>query len=172
MIGAVWSPLRASGQPDIARLAAHCTTERAEDPIFCSVARTLPPATSAAAVALPALPLSSDPRVRAVVALAPLGAPFTAQSLTSIKVPTLLYQAEQDRFLVPRFHSGWIAQNMPQAQRVSVPQAWHFAFMDTPSTPLPSPDGDIGADAPGFDRPAFLAQLGASLLAFFDQAWR
>ena len=110
--------------------------------------------------------------MRAVVALAPLGAAFTAESLAGITVPTLLVQAEQDRYLVPRFHSGWIARNMPQAQQLSVPGAWHFVFMDTPSMPLPSPDGDVGANPPGFDRAAFLDQLGRSLTAFFDQAWR
>ena len=162
----------AGGQPDMARLAAHCTNERAEDPIFCGLARTLPTSTSNPTPAAPVLPSSGDPRVRAVVALAPLAAPFSASSLTGIRVPTLLYQAEQDRFLVPRFHSAWVAQNMPQAQRVSVPLAWHFAFMDTPSTPLASADGDVGADAPGFDRAAFLEQLGRALPAFFDQAWQ
>jgi predicted dienelactone hydrolase len=162
----------AGGQPDRARLAAHCTTDRANDPIFCGVARTLPPAMPAGAAVAPAVPSINDPRVRAVVALAPLGVPFTAASLAGITVPTLLVQAEQDRYLVPRFHSGWIARNMPQAQQVNVPGAWHFVFMDTPSTPLPSPDGDIGADPPGFDRAAFLEQLGRSLTAFFDQAWR
>lgn len=162
----------AGGQPDMARLAAHCTNESAEDPIFCGLARTLPTSTSNPAAAAPVLPSSSDPRVRAVVALAPLGAPFSARSLASITVPTLLYEAEQDRFLVPRFHAGWITRSMPQAQHIRVPGAWHFVFMDTPSMPLPSPDGDVGANAPGFDRAAFLEQLGRSLPTFFDQAWQ
>jgi predicted dienelactone hydrolase len=162
----------AGGQPDTARLVTHCATDSANDPLFCGVARTLPPALPAGAEAAPAQPSTSDPRVRAVVALAPLGASFTAASLAAITVPTLLVQAEQDRYLVPRFHSGWIARNMPQAQQVSVPGAWHFVFMDTPGMPLPSPDGDVGADPPGFDRAAFLQQLGRTLTAFFDQAWR
>lgn len=162
----------AGGQPDVARLAAHCSSQRAEDPIFCGLAQALPPAGPAGAAAAPALPVTRDPRVRAVVAMAPLGAAFTAQSLAGIQVPTLLYQAEADRFLVPRFHGGWIAANMPQAQNVVVPKAWHFAFMDSPSMPLASPDGDIGANPPGFDRAALLQQLGRALPAFLDQAWQ
>ncbi len=161
----------AGGQPDVARLATHCADEGAADPVFCGVARTTPTPTSAPAPSTPSLATNRDPRVRAVAALAPLGVPFTAPSLASITAPTLLVEAEHDRFLVPRFHSGWIAQNMPGAQRVRVPQAWHFVFMDTPSVPLPSPDGDIGADAPGFDRAAFLERLGQTLAVFFDQAW-
>lgn len=61
--------------------------------------------------------------MRAVAALAPLGVVLSAASLASISVPTLLVEAEQDCFLVPRFHSGWVAQNLPQAQRIRVPNA-------------------------------------------------
>lgn len=165
----------AGGQPDMARLANHCARVRAQDPIFCSMGRS-PSAAPAGETTAPAASspqaAPTDTRVRAVAALAPVGVPLSDQSLARITLPTLLVQAEQDRFLVPRFHSGWIAQNMPKAQLQSVPQAWHFVFMDTPSMPLPTPDGDIAADPPGFDRPAFLATLGRSLVVFFDQAWR
>ena len=73
--------------------------------------------------------------------------------------------------MVPRFHVGWVAQHMAKAQVVNVPKAWHFVFIDTPGMPLPSPDGDLGADPAGFDRAAFLEQLGQALPLFFDQAW-
>lgn len=35
--------------------------------------------------------------------------------------------------------------------------------------PIPSPDGDVGANPPGFDRAAFLKQLAADITAFFDK---
>ena len=165
----------AGGQPDLARLAAHCTTHPADDPIVCSIARRSAPTTPVLAdAASPALApqASTDARVRAVVALAPAGALFTAASLARITVPTLLYRAEEDHFLVPRFHVGWIAQNMAQAQVVGVATAWHFVFMDPPNMVLPSPDGDVGANPAGFDRAAFLAQLGADLPQFFERAWQ
>jgi predicted dienelactone hydrolase len=113
-----------------------------------------------------------DDRVRAVVAMSPVGVVFTAESLARIKAPTAIYVAASDRFLVPRFHAEWIAQNMPRAELHRVANAWHFAFMDTPTMPIPSPDGDIGANPPGFDRAAFLQTLGGDLAAFFDQAFR
>jgi predicted dienelactone hydrolase len=158
----------AGGQLDMDRLAAHCTTNRADDPIFCSLT---PKGTSTAAPRSTATQSVTDARVRAVVAMSPASAMFTAASLARISVPTLLYRAEDDHFLVPRFHIGWVAQNMPQAQLLSVPLARHFAFMDTPSMPLMSPDGDVGANAPGFDRSAFLENLGRELPAFFDRVW-
>jgi hypothetical protein len=61
---------------------------------------------------------------------------------------------------------------MPRAELHRVPNSWHFAFMDTPSTAIPTLDGDIRADPPGFDRAAFLTQLGGELVVFFDQAFK
>jgi predicted dienelactone hydrolase len=161
----------AGGQPDLPRLAAHCREHRAEDPVFCSVGQV-----EGGAAARPAAPAAKapllDPRVRAVAALAPVGAVFSADSLARIKVPVALYEAGADRFLVPRFHSDWIARHLPGVERHPEPQALHFAFMDTPSMPIQTEDGDIGADSPGFDRKAFLQRLGRELPDFFDRALR
>jgi len=52
-----------------------------------------------------------------------------------------------------------------------VPNAWHFAFMDQPSMAIPTEDGDVAANPPGFDRQAFLKQLGTEITAFFDDAF-
>ena len=161
----------AGGQPDLPRFASHCESYRAEDPIFCAMGRTGPPASNPALSPPPPIPPMIDTRVRAVVALAPVGVVFSAQSLAKIRIPTAIYAAEQDRFLVPRFHTDWIARNLPRAEFHRVPNAWHFAFMDTPSTPIPSEDGDIGANPPGFDRQAFLRQLQHDLPVFFDKAF-
>ena len=99
-----------------------------------------------------------------------LGAVFSAQSLASIQVPTLIYEAELDRYLVPRFHAEWIAQNAPAVDLRRVPNAWHWAFMDIPGMPIATPDGDVGADPPGFDRPAFLKQLSTEIAAYFEKS--
>lgn len=163
------------GQADLSRITTHCASERAADPIFCGVNRSdAPPSgtTSASASAAPAslLPSLRDPRVRAVVSLAPAGVPFTASSLAQVRVPVRIYEAEQDRFLVPRFHAEWVAGNMPAAELRRIPSAWHFAFMDTPSMPIQTPDGNIADDPPGFDRQVFLARLGREIPDFFDKA--
>ena len=161
----------AGGQPDVSRLAAHCAAARTDDPIFCRTGGTSEPSAAASATPRASAPLT-DPRVRAVVALAPVGVVFTAQSLAGIRMPVAVYEAEQDRWLVPRFHTGWIVSNLPGAQLHRVPNAWHFAFMDTPSMSIPSEDGDIRADPPGFDRSAFLQRLAVDVPAFFDKAFK
>ena len=166
----------AGAAPDLQRLASHCTAQAALDPIFCGLgARALAGSPSAKAwpnpPTNPALPKLRDARVRAVVALSPLGAVFSAASLAAVRLPALVVVAEQDRYLVPRFHADWITANLPGVQRQGVPNAWHFAFMDPPSTAIPTEDGDVRADPPSFDRQAYLRQLGLALPAFFDQAW-
>jgi predicted dienelactone hydrolase len=161
----------AGGEPDLARIARHCTAERADDPLFCRTGGTEPTPPTNAAPTPTALGLA-DKRVRAVVALAPVGVVFTGESLARIRIPVLVYEAEKDRWLVPRFHAEWIARNLPNAELRRVPNAWHFAFLDAPSMPIPTEDGDLGANPPGFDRAAFLKQLAIGIPAFFDRAFR
>lgn len=172
----------AGGEPDLQRIAQHCATQREADPLFCATERdgSAPAPAGGAAASVPAAPAASaarspalrDARVRAVVALAPVGVVFTAPSLARIRIPMAVYEAEHDRWLVPRFHTAWIASHVPALQFHRVAGAWHFAFMDKPAAPIPTPDGDIGADAPGFDRQALHDRLAQELAAFFDKAFR
>ena len=156
----------AGARPDLSRMRKHCLAEASEDPIFCSMGRS--------GVATPPLPAATaslrDERVRAIVAMAPAGVLLTAESLATVRPATMIYEAELDRFLVPRFHAEWVASNLPAPNLHRVPNAWHFAFMDSPSMSIPSPDGDVAADPPGFDRDAFLRQLADEMTAFFDKS--
>jgi predicted dienelactone hydrolase len=158
----------AGAVPDLSRMRKHCQAEASEDPIFCGMGRSetaMPP--------LPPSPVAAsslkDERIRAIVAMSPTGVLLTAESLAAVRPATLIYVAELDRFLVPRFHADWVTKNLPAANLHRVPNAWHFAFMDTPSMSLPSPDGDVAANPPGFDRDAFLKQLAVEVTAFFDK---
>lgn len=156
----------AGAQPDLSRMRKHCQLEAAEDPIFCSMGRAGEASPPPAAAALPL----KDERVRAIVAMSPAAVLITAESLAAVRPATLIYEAELDRFVVPKFHAEWVARNLPAPNLHRVPNAWHFAFMDTPSMSLPSPDGDVAANPPGFDRAAFLDQLGVEISAFFDKS--
>ena len=161
----------AGGAAEPARLLDHCSKNRARDPIFCSIggSSTTSAPSPATSEELPARP---DRRVRAVVALAPVGVVFSPQSLQGIAIPVAIYQAQRDRFLVPRFHSQWINRHLPSAEMHSVRNAWHFAFMDKPGMAIATEDGDLAADPPGFNRAAFLEQLGKDLPVFFDKAFQ
>ena len=157
----------AGGVPDLTRIVSHCRTDN-DDPIFCSMGRG---ETNSGAEKI-SFEGMRDSRVRAVAALAPVGVVFSAPSLATISIPTTIYAGDKDTFLVPRYHAELVRQNIVQAEYHLIPNAGHFAFMDTPSMPIPSADGDIGADPKGFDRAAFLKQLATELNQFFDRALR
>ncbi|MGN8023699.1 alpha/beta hydrolase family protein [Phyllobacterium sp. 22229] len=155
----------AGGRVDLSRMGTHCAKDAAQDPISCSMVRDVHHMHTPLV-----LESTTDPRVRAIVAMAPVGVMFTEQSLKTITVPALIYAAERDRWLPPRFHAAWIGQNLPGATYRIVANAGHFAFMNPASAPIPTLDGDISANPPGFDRAEFLKQLGEEVPAFFDRA--
>ena len=155
----------AGGTPDLMRIVNHCKMD-SDDPIFCSMGRRV---TNSGAEKI-SFEGMRDSRLRAVAALAPMGVVFTAQSLATISIPTTIYAGDKDTFLVPRYHAEWVRQNVVKADYHAIQNAGHYAFSDTPSMPIPSPDGDVGANPEGFDRAAFLKQLATALNQFFDRA--
>lgn len=166
----------AGGKPVLSRMRTHCETEAELDPVLCKLSRSMGGATVQAGAAADGQeePVQADTRVRAVVALAPLGVAFSASSLASITVPVAIYAGEKDTFLVPRFHVLWVMQNMGGANATLqlVPNAGHYAFMNTPTMDLPSPDGSVAADPQGFDRAAFLDRFAQESIAFFEKNLR
>lgn len=155
----------AGGVPDLIRITDHCKND-SDDPIFCSMGRSR----SDSGTEKNSFTSLRDSRVRAVAALAPVGVVFSAQSLATINIPTTIYAGHKDSFLIPRYHAEWVQQNIVQVDYHAIPNAGHFAFMDMPSIPIPSADGDIGANPEGFDRTAFLKQLATEMNRFFDRA--
>lgn len=166
----------AGGKPVLSRMRTHCETEAELDPVLCKLSRATAGATVPAGAAADGQeePVQADPRVRAVMALAPMGVAFSASSLASITVPVAIYAGEKDTYLVPRFHAQWVMQNMRSANATLqlVPNAGHYAFMNTPTMDLPSPDGSVAGDPQAFDRAAFLDRLAQESIAFFDKNLR
>jgi predicted dienelactone hydrolase len=166
----------AGGKPVLSRLRAHCEAEAAQDPVLCSLSRGIGSASGQAGGSADGQeePVQADPRVRAVMALAPMGVAFSPSSLASITVPVAIYAGEKDSFLVPRFHASWVMQNMNGTSTTLqlVPNAGHYAFMNTPTMDLPSPDGSVAADPPRFDRATFLDRMAQESVAFFDKSLR
>ena len=155
----------AGGVPDLMRIISHCRTD-SDDPVFCSMGKRVT-TSGAENTSFEGL---RDSRVRAVAALAPMGVVFSAQSLAAISIPTTIYAGEKDTYLVPRYHAEWVRQNIVKVDYHAIQNAGHYAFMDTPVMPIPSPDGDVGANPEGFDRGTFLKELATALNQFFDRA--
>lgn len=166
----------AGAQAEPARAAQHCRTVQ-DDPGFCVLAKG-PESASPPSSAWTTLPPDGervsvpDHRIRAAVVMAPMAVVLTPESLAAIQVPVRVFIAEKDAVLTTAYHGGRVAAQLPGARATTVPGAGHFAFMAQSTMPLPSAAGDAAANPPGFDRPAFLADLDEQVAAFFAQQWR
>ena len=156
-----------------------------DDPGFCSLGKL--PSRSQSGQAAPAAAASAqvpaaaqdgplvsvaDPRIRAVVAMAPMAVVFTQGSLKAISVPVRLMVAERDAVLTGKYHGGYVAANLHAAQASTVPGAGHFAFMAQSVWPLASEAGDAAANPEGFDRVAYHATLENEVAEFLDRQLR
>ncbi|GAA4425323.1 alpha/beta hydrolase family protein [Acidovorax lacteus] len=163
----------AQAEPDRAR--RHCASAH-DDPGFCALARTAMGGTPQGQdrVAQPQdgdRVSAADPRIRAVVALAPMAVVLTPESLAAVRVPVRILMAEHDAVLTARYHGGHVAAHVPGSQASTVPGAGHFAFMAVPQHSLPSDSGDVAADPPGFDRGAYQDTLAREVLVFWARVW-
>jgi predicted dienelactone hydrolase len=115
------------------------------------------------------VPVTADPRVTALVLLAPATPWFIAPgALRDVHAPILMLSAEKDAH-TPAWHAQvverGVADGTPVEHRV-VPNAGHFSFL----TPFPPERTNTAfppsQDPPGFDRAAFHATLHADVEAF------
>jgi predicted dienelactone hydrolase len=116
-----------------------------------------------------AKPLSHhDPRVAAVVAGVPFAADFDMASLVTPSVPVGLVTAQQDRWLLPRFHSDRVQQAcLPRCEVLAhLPSAGHGALLSPLPPGFSGLVGDLLNDPPGFDR-SVMAEVDQKITAFF-----
>jgi len=111
----------------------------------------------------------NDARIAAVVAGVPFAADFDMASLASPRVPLGLVTAQQDRWLIPRYHSDRVlAACLPRCEWIAdLPTGGHGALLSPPPPGLRGLIGDMLNDSPAFDRAALLPQVNARTAAFF-----
>ena len=152
------------GRADMAVLARHCTLRRDEDPEFCGYGRP------GGQDDLP-MPDLSDPRIGAVVAVAPVGALFGDGAFSGVTVPAQVHRLEADQVLREPWHAENIAALMGDGAHLVVhPEAHHFAFISPFPAALVGRVGPPAHDPDGFDRRVFLAEIDEQILRFFDEA--
>jgi predicted dienelactone hydrolase len=110
-----------------------------------------------------------DPRVAAVVAGVPAAADFDMSSFAAPRVPLALVTAQQDRWLVPRFHSDRVLAACKPCEHIAdLPTGGHGALL----SPLPPGFsgllGELLNDPPGFDR-SVLPEVDRQITAFFSR---
>jgi len=114
--------------------------------------------------------MHTDPRIAAIVAGVPSSADFDMASLATPHVPLGLITAQQDRWLIPRFHSDRVlAACLPRCELIAdMPTGGHGALLSPPPPNLSGLIGDMLNDPPGFDRASVLPQVNRKTTAFFS----
>lgn len=114
-----------------------------------------------------------DPRVRAVLALAPEYAfTLTPESLRQVRVPTLVVSGTEDR-VVPVSESAGLLRGEIRGGRVNVlPGVGHYTFLDDCTAAGRSVLPQFCTDGAGVDREAVHRQVGGMAVEFLGKALR
>lgn len=111
-----------------------------------------------------------DPRVRAVVALAPaVGKAFTPASLHEVKVPMFVFGGEADSIAPPPANASTIAHGVPGAALILLPAVRHYTFLST-CTPLGRRvNAELCGDEAGVSRDEVHGRVSREVGEFFDR---
>ncbi len=116
----------------------------------------------------PTMQAHTDPRIAAVVAGVPLAADFDLATLAAPRVPLGLVTAQQDRWLVPRFHSDRVLAVCKPCEHVAdLPTGGHGALLSPLPPGFTGLIGELLNDPPGFDR-SVLPEVDRKITAFFS----
>ena len=121
-----------------------------------------------------ALHVARNPRVRALVLLAPATGWFMGDgALADVTVPILVRTGEKDVFAPPA-HGEIVERGVPDQSRVdhrTVPGAGHFSFMTPYPEELKRADLLPSQDPPGFDRACYEPRLREEILSFLRRVF-
>ncbi|NDY90366.1 alpha/beta hydrolase family protein [Ideonella livida] len=161
----------AGAQPDRVRLVNHCSptgTGLQTDAAMCALAgfsteRPAPVLT----VGTSTLPSVREPRIRAVVAAAPLGQGVNLATLAAdVRVPVWIETSRRDEVLAFPPHGGAVCAALPQAQCEVDDRAGHHALFQAGTGPMGAPGLDPAWNPNGFDRAAWQVPAGQRIVAF------
>jgi len=118
-----------------------------------------------------AIHVDADPRVKALVLLAPAAAWFLAPgALSRISIPILMLTGEKD-WNTPAWHGELVRNGVPADTPLDhcvIPNAGHFSFQSPFPAAMSSPSFPPSQDPDGFDRKSFQVEMNARILAFLQ----
>jgi predicted dienelactone hydrolase len=110
----------------------------------------------------------TDPRIAAIVSGVPFATDFDVLSLSNPRVPLGLVTAQQDKWLLPKFHSGPIVQACTKCERIAdFANGGHGALLSPAPPGLTGLIGDLINDPPGFDRAMQVPEVNRRIAVFF-----
>jgi len=155
----------AGATPRPERLRRYCR-ERPDDEDACSANGEL-------RADRPDLAAHADPRVRALLLLAPLGLMFGSDDLAAVTIPVLLYTGDRDQVLDPARNAAALLRKLPHQPEYHVVRgAGHFVFMTPCSAEEDAETPELCEDAVGVDRQAVHRSLDDEAARFFASQLR
>ncbi|MFK0088101.1 alpha/beta hydrolase family protein [Pseudomonas sp. NPDC090755] len=147
-------------QPDLQRLQRYCQ-ERPQDADACK--------TNGVLVADRAdLSAHADPRVHAVLLMAPLSLMFGRQALSQVRVPALIYSGDKDQLLAVDKNAGALVRKLPVTPNYRrLAGAGHFVFMAPCDDEQREHMAALCDDPDGVDREDIHLSLQAEAAHFF-----
>ena len=159
----------AGARPSPRAIIGHCQ-QHPDDAKFCSYGGS---AAREATRKVGAIPDARDPRVRAIVLMAPNVTPFTGEALAQVAVPVRVYGAERDDLTRVRYHAEPLVKALrPQTEYVLVKGAGHFSFVTSFPRVLKIVAGEAARDPEGFDRDTMHEVMNPEVVSFFDRKLR
>ena len=156
-------------RPDVRAPGLHCR-QHPDDTAFCAFGGA---AARESLRTLGEIPEVAEPRVRAIVLMAPNAVPFTDEALAGVTVPVRLYAAELDELTVVRYHAARLAKALPPGtEYVLLERAGHFSFVARFPWALGWLAGAAARDPAGLDRDALHAVMNREIADFFDRTLR
>lgn len=119
------------------------------------------------------VPVTADPRVKAIVLLAP-GTGWFKGNLDSVTVPILMLTAEHDA-VTPSWNAAIVLNGVPDPSGVTyqeVKNAGHFSFLSPFPPTMKRPGFLPSTDPDGFDRDRFHEELPTLVAAFLDDKFK
>lgn len=153
----------AGAQPDLQRLRQYCI-ERPQDRDACKTQGEL-------LADREDLHAHADPRVGALMLMAPLSLMFGRNTLSDVHVPVLLYSGDGDELLAIDKNAEALARKLPEVSDFKLlAGAGHFVFMAPCDDELRATQPVLCTDAIGVDRADIHRNLSNEAVRFFGAA--
>lgn len=153
----------AGAQPDLQRLKTYCV-ERPTDRDACKTQGEL-------LLDRDDLHAQADPRVGALMLMAPLTLMFGRSTLSDVHVPVLLYSGDGDELLAVDKNAEALARKLPQTPEYKLlAGAGHFVFMAPCSDEQRATAPVVCTDRDGVDREDIHRNLSAEAVRFFEDS--
>jgi len=153
----------AGAQPDLQRLRNYCL-QRPQDLDACKTQGEL-------LADRDDLHAQADPRVGALMLMAPLGLMFGRNTLSDVHVPVLLYSGDGDELLAIDKNAEALARKLPEvADFKLLAGAGHFVFMAPCDDMQRATQPGLCTDATGVDREDIHRNLSNEAVEFFGTA--